>query len=162
MIALRTPSLARTGAVLALVVLGGCNSSWLPWNGDEKKLEPKLNASQTPVEEVYNHGVDALNQKRYATATEQFDLVEQDYPYSSWAVNAQLMSGYSLYLQNRYTDAIGTLDRFIQLHPAHRDVAYAYYLRALCYYEQIPDIQRDQKSTQLAMTALQEVVNRFP
>ena len=56
--------------------------------------------------------------------------VEQNYPYSTWAVNAQLMSGYSLYLQNKYTDAIGTLDRFIQLHPAHRDVAYAYYLRA--------------------------------
>jgi len=72
------------------------------------------------------------------------------------------MSGYSLYLENHYTDAIGTLDRFIQLHPAHRDIAYAYYLRALCYYEQVPDIQRDQKSTQLAMAALQEVVNRFP
>ena len=55
-----------------------------------------------------------------------------------------------------------TLDRFIQLHPAHRDVAYAYYLRALCYYEQIADIQRDQKGTQQAMDALQEVVNRFP
>ena len=72
------------------------------------------------------------------------------------------MQGYTQYLQNHYTEAIGTLDRFIQLHPAHRDVAYAYYLRALCYYEQIADIQRDQKGTQLAMTALQEVVNRFP
>jgi outer membrane protein assembly factor BamD len=162
MTAFRNPSSARAGAVLALVLLGGCSSSWLPWNGDEKKLEPKVDVSQTPVEELYNNGVDALNQQRYATANEQFDLVEQNYPYSSWAVNAQLMGGYSLYLQNRYTDAIGTLDRFIQLHPAHRDVAYAYYLRALCYYEQVADIQRDQKSTQLAMAALQEVVNRFP
>ena len=50
------------------------------------------------------------------------------------------MQGYTQYLQNHYTDAIGTLDQFIQLHPAHRDVAYAYYLRALCYYEQIADI----------------------
>jgi outer membrane protein assembly factor BamD len=58
--------------------------------------------------------------------------------------------------------AIGTLDRFIQLHPAHRDVAYAYYLRALCYYEQIADIQRDQRGTEQAANALQEVVNRFP
>jgi outer membrane protein assembly factor BamD len=65
-------------------------------------------------------------------------------------------------LQNKYTDAIGTLDRFIQLHPAHRDIAYAYYLRALCYYEQIADIERDQKGTEQAMNALQEVVNRFP
>jgi outer membrane protein assembly factor BamD len=72
------------------------------------------------------------------------------------------MSGYSLYLQNKYTEAIGTLERFIQLHPAHRDIGYAYYLRALCYYEQIADIERDQKGTEQAMNALREVVNRFP
>jgi outer membrane protein assembly factor BamD len=72
------------------------------------------------------------------------------------------MQGYTQYQQNHYTDAIGTLDRFIQLHPAHRDIAYVYYLRGLCYYEQIADIQRDQKLTDQAMAALQEVVNRFP
>ncbi len=72
------------------------------------------------------------------------------------------MHGYSEYLQNHYSEAIPVLDRFIQLHPTNRDIAYAYYLRALSYYEQIADIQRDQKGTQQAMTALQEVSNRFP
>jgi len=115
-----------------------------------------------PVEELYNNGVDALNARRFSTAGDQFASVEANYPYSSWAVNAQLMSGYSLYLQNKYTESIGTLDRFIQLHPAHRDIAYAYYLRALCYYEQIADIQRDQRGTDQAMNALREVVTRFP
>jgi outer membrane protein assembly factor BamD len=115
-----------------------------------------------PVEELYNNGVDALNARRFSTADDQFNAVQQNYPYSSWAVNAQLMSGYSEYLQNKYTDAIGTLDRFIQLHPVHRDIAYAYYLRALCYYEQIADIERDQKGTEQAMNALREVVTRFP
>src|SRR6195952_3294120 len=115
-----------------------------------------------PVEELYNNGVDALNGRRFASADDQFNSVQQNYPYSTWAVNAQLMSGYSLYLQNKYTESIGTLDRFIQLHPAHRDIGYAYYLRALCYYEQIADIERDQKGTEQAMNALREVVNRFP
>jgi outer membrane protein assembly factor BamD len=115
-----------------------------------------------PVEGLYNNGVDALNDRRFTTASDQFNAVEQNYPYSSWAVNAQLMSGYSLYLQNKYTESIGVLDRFIQLHPAHRDIAYAYYLRSLCYYEQIADIQRDQKGTEQAMNALREVVTRFP
>jgi len=115
-----------------------------------------------PVEVLYNNGVDALNARRFATAGDQFAAVEQNYPYSTWAVNAQLMQAYSLYLQNRYTDALGVIDRFIQLHPAHRDIAYAYYLRALSYYEQIADIQRDQRGTEQAMNALQEVVNRFP
>lgn len=115
-----------------------------------------------PVEQLYNNGVDALNARRFGSADSQFGAVEQNYPYSPWAVNAQLMSGYSQYLQNKYTDAIGTLDRFIQLHPAHRDIAYAYYLRALCYYEQISDISRDQKGTEQAMNALQDVINRYP
>jgi len=124
--------------------------------------EEAKNLPVGPVEQLYNNGVDALNARRYSTASEQFAAVEQNYPYSSWAVNAQLMSGYTSYLQNKYTDALATLDRFIQLHPAHRDIAYAYYLRALCYYEQIADIQRDQRGTEEAMNALQDVVNRFP
>jgi len=138
---------------MLLPLLSGCGAS----SDDTAKA-----ATVGPVEELYNNGVDALNARRFSTAGDQFAAVEQNYPYSTWAVNAQLMSGYSLYLQNKYTDAIGTLDRFIQLHPAHRDVAYAYYLRALCYYEQIADIARDQKGTEQAMNALREVVTRFP
>ena len=138
---------------LCLPLLAGCGSK------DENANADKPVA---PVEDLYNNGIDALNAQRYDSANDQFNLVEQNYPYSTWAVNAQLMQGYTQYLQNKYTDAIGTLDRFIQLHPTHRDVAYAYYLRALCYYEQIADISRDQRGTRLAMNALQDVVNRFP
>ena len=152
------------GATLAgLLALGGC--SWMnPWSGkpDELDAVKKEDPAALPVEELYNRGVDALNLQNYGVAVTQFDLVEQNYPYSTWAVNAQLMQGYAEYLRNHYTDAISVLDRFIQLHPSHRDIAYAYYLRALCYYEQIADIRRDQKGTQEAMGALQEVVNRFP
>jgi outer membrane protein assembly factor BamD len=127
-------------------------------DSDVKVADPSL----VPVETYYNNGVDALNAKRYKVAATQFDNVEQYYPYSSWSTNAQLMHGYVDYLQDDYTAAIAVLDRFIQLHPANRDIAYAYYLRALSYYEQIADISRDQKGTQEAMAALQEVVNRFP
>ncbi len=141
------------GLAAFLPFLSGCGAS------SENDTKPAPVAS---VEELYNNGVDALNARRFATADDQFNAVEQNYPYSSWAVNAQLMSGYSAYLQNKYTESIGTLDRFIQLHPAHRDIAYAYYLRSLCYYEQIADIERDQRGTEQAMNALREVVNRFP
>ena len=147
---------SRRFLLVVLPLLAGCGG------GSKDEDSCNANAPVAPVEDLYNNGVDALNAHRFASATDQFNLVEQNYPYSTWAVNAQLMQGYTQYLQNHYTDAIGTLDRFIQLHPAHRDVAYAYYLRALCYYEQIADIQRDQRGTELAMNALQEVVNRFP
>lgn len=150
--------------LLALVLLQGCETlnSITPWNGKAEDLKAKADPGAKTVEELYNNGVDALNSKRYATAVSQFDAVEQNYPYSSWAVNAQLMHGYAEYLQNHYTEAIGSLDRYIQLHPTSTNASYAYYLRALSFYEQIADIQRDQKGTEQAMTALQDVVNRFP
>jgi outer membrane protein assembly factor BamD len=137
---------------LAIPLLSGCGGS-----DKDKPTGPT-----PPVEVLYNNGLDALNSHRYSAANDQFNTLEQNYPFASWAVNAQIMQAYSQYLQNKYGDAIGTLDRFIQLHPAHRDIAYIYYLRALCYYEQIADIERDQKGTEQAMAALQEVVTRFP
>jgi outer membrane protein assembly factor BamD len=165
------PRIAQTMTCLALAgLLGGCQtlSGIVPWNGKAEDVASKQRDRQdqdpanTPVETLYNNGVDALNEQRYALAVRQFDNVEQYYPYSSWSTNAQLMHGYAEYLQNHYTDAIPVLDRFIQLHPTNRDIAYAYYLRALCYYEQIADISRDQHGTEQAMTALGEVANRFP
>jgi len=149
-----TQSAFRFVLVALLPLLAGC--------GGSKDEDPQASSTVAPVEDLYNNGIDALNAQRYETATDQFNLVEQNYPYSTWAVKAQLMQGYTQYLRNNYTDAIAQLDRFIQLHPSHRDIAYAYYLRALCYYEQIADIQRDQRGTQNAMDAMQEVVNRFP
>ena len=141
-------------ALVALLLLGGC-SIFAP-------SKPAENPGSLPVETLYNRGADALSARDFAAAAKQFDYVNQYYPYSPWAANAQLMEGYAQYLQQHYTEGIGTLDNFIQLHPSSRDIAYAYYLRALCYYEQIEDIQRDQKGTQEAMAALQEVVSRFP
>jgi outer membrane protein assembly factor BamD len=88
--------------------------------------------------------------------------VERQHPYSVWATKAQLMAAYSSYEDNEYDDAIIALDRFIQLHPGNRDIAYAYYLKGLSYYEQIADVRRDQEITRLAMTSLREVANRFP
>jgi len=138
---------------LLLPLLAACGSS----DDDKADSGPVL-----PVETYYNNGIDALNAKRYDSAISQFNKVEQNYPFSSWAPSAELMAAYGLYLQNHYAESLTALGRYIQLHPASRDIAYAYYLRALCYYEQIVDISRDQKGTQDAMAALQEVVNRFP
>jgi outer membrane protein assembly factor BamD len=146
-------------AVLLLTVLpllAGCGGG-----SKDDDRSPTI-GSVAPVEDLYNNGIDALNAQRYESATDQFSLVEQNYPYSSWAVNAQLMQGYTQYLRNRYTEAIGQLDRFIQLHPTHRDVAYAYYLRALSYYEQIADIQYEsQHLYEAALGRFQRVVDDY-
>jgi len=154
--------LAILPLLLAPLMLGGCESLNF-WDGKDSNLRPSgASYADMSPEEVYAAGLDALRAERYAQAVELFDAVERDHPYSTWATNARLMSGYAEYSRNRYTEALGQLDRFIQLHPAHRDIAYAYYLRALCYYEQIADAERDQSGTETAMAALQDVVNRFP
>jgi outer membrane protein assembly factor BamD len=126
------------------------------------KKEEKDVYVERPVDQLYNEGVDALMQGRYVTAAKAFDDVERQHPYSAWATKAQLMAAYANYQNNKYDDAIVALDRFIQLNPSSRDVAYAYYLKALSYYEQITDVQRDARMTELALKSLDEVVRRFP
>ena len=95
-------------------------------------------------------------------AARLFDEVERQHPYSQWATRAQLMAAYAHYQALAYDDAIIALDRFIQLHPGSDDIAYAYYMKGLCYYEQITDVGRDQRITQQALDALGEVTRRFP
>jgi outer membrane protein assembly factor BamD len=117
---------------------------------------------ERPVEELYNQGMNTLRAGEYKEAARLFDEVERQHPYSVWASKSQLMAAYSHYQDNAYDDTIAALDRFIQLHPGNRDVSYAYYLKALSYYEQISDIKRDQKMTGLALQSLEELKRRFP
>ncbi len=114
------------------------------------------------VERLYNFGVDALQREDYKNAVISFDEVERQHPYSVWATKAQLMSAFASYKRDDYDEAIVGLDRFIELHPGNSDVAYAYYLKGLSYYEQISDVGRDQKMTELALQALRDVTRRHP
>ena len=143
-------ALLRALALALPLALSACG-------GDE---EPEY--VERPPEELYSDAFDAMQAEEYVTAARLFDEVERQHPYSSWATQAQLMAAYAYYQQNAYDDAIIALDRFIELHPSHRNVAYAYYLKGLSYYEQISDVERDQRNTQLALDALVEVVRRFP
>jgi outer membrane protein assembly factor BamD len=143
--------ISRLGAVLGVVLLASAC-------GDSKKDV----YVERPVEELYNQAMDKFNDSNYRGATTDFDEVDRQHPYSVWATKAQLMSAYSLYQSQKYDEAVVALDRFIQLHPGNRDAAYAYYLKSLCYYIQITDVGRDQKMTEQALKALDEVVRRFP
>jgi outer membrane protein assembly factor BamD len=140
---------ARLLAVLLLVVLAACSETKEPY-------------VERPVDKLYNDAVNAMEAENYKDAARLFDEVERQHPYSVWATKAQLMAAYSHYQDSRYDDAIAALNRFLQLHPSNRDAPYAHYLLALCYYEQISDVTRDQKMTQLAVKQLREIINRYP
>lgn len=140
-------------ALAATLVAAGCSTN---------DASDPLISRDRPVEQIYNEAVDAQTAGNSLRAIALYQEVERQHPYSSWATTAKLMAAYNEYRLGRYTEAIGALDRFINLHPAHRDIAYAYYLRAMSYYEQIADVERDQRLTQQALGALQDVANRFP
>lgn len=156
-----TPSQGRAirlrGAVVlcALTILPGCSL----FSGKSQTAQIPRAASP---EQLYNYGIDALHTQRYQLASSEFELLQQNYPYSTYTGNAELMEGYAYYLQSEYASSVQQLERYLQLHPTSPDAAYAFYLRALCYYEQIADVQRDQQGTIEAMDALEEVVTRFP
>ncbi len=147
-----TPRRTRPFAALAVAaaVLAACSGA------DEEVY------TERPVEELYNEAVDQIAVEDFQAASDLFIEVERQHPYSIWATKAQLMGAYSFYARGDYDDAILGLDRFIQLHPGNRDIAYAYYLKGLSYYEQISDVGRDQRNTELALQSLSDVTRRFP
>ena len=117
---------------------------------------------EKPVEELYNAAVDKMESEDWVEAAKRFDEVERQHPYSSWARRAMLMSAFCYYQANKYDQSILAAERFISLHPGNKDVAYAYYLKAISLYEQIVDVGRDQRNTEKALSALNEVTRRFP
>lgn len=119
-------------------------------------------ADNRPVESIYNEAAGALDKKEYDKAATLFEEVERLHPYSQWATQAELMAAFAYYRDGRYDEAVIALDRFIELHPGNKDVDYALYLKALCYYEQISDVARDQALTKEALGALETLVRRFP
>ncbi len=135
-----------------VIAVASCSSS---------KDDPNAQVERS-AEILYNEGADLMDQGDYKEATDSFNEVERQHPYSQWATRAQLMAAYGYYKAQDYDQADLTLDRFIKLHPGHKDVDYAYYLKALCFYEQISDIGRDQAMTKLALENLDILTRRFP
>ena len=152
---------AAPALLAAVLALSGCGvlDAINPFSGSKNRPP---DPSSLSAEQLYNDGVTKLRAHRYDVAVASFEEVQNNYPYSPWATNAQLMEGYANYENDAYSDAVTQLEHFIQLHPTSADTPYAYYLRALCFYQQIADIQRDQRGTVQAMAALGEVVNRYP
>ena len=114
------------------------------------------------VDTLYSAAKDRLDRNQYATSAILFDEVERQHPYSVWARRAQLMSAFSYYMGRDYQKSIESAQRFLSIHPGNKDAPYAYYLIALDYYEQISDVSRDQKITQQALDAMNDIVRRYP
>jgi outer membrane protein assembly factor BamD len=114
------------------------------------------------VASLYTAAQRTQNQGDYEQAAKLFDEVERQHPYSVWARRAQLMSAFNYYLAQKYTDSINSARRFVTIHPGNAEAPYAQYLIAMSYYQQIPDVTRDQSTTQSAADAFGELIRRYP
>ncbi|WP_420140666.1 outer membrane protein assembly factor BamD [Sphingomonas sp.] len=154
--------LTKSGFLLAALALalplGGCASNSLA----KKRGNESNRYVARDVDTLYNAANDQLGKRNYKLAAALFDEVERQHPYSPWARRAQLMSAFCHYLARDYSESIQSAQRFLAIHPGNKDAPYALYLIAVDYYEQIGDVNRDQKISQQALDAMGEVVRRYP
>jgi outer membrane protein assembly factor BamD len=163
-------------ALLLALMVSGCATNALDglWGDDSSStpqstaeaagVSPDLAAAKdnAAVAKLYNEGLDSLKNGENKTAVKKFAEVERQYPYSSLATKAILMQAYAQYRAGKFDDVVIAANRFITLHPGHKDAGYAYYLVALSNYNRINDTKRDQTPTKAALNALEEVSLRYP
>jgi outer membrane protein assembly factor BamD len=141
--------------LLLAASLGGCSSFDL----FGKKELP----ADEPADRLYNEGLYNLNVRKDAKgAAKKFEEVDRQHPYSEWARKSLIMSAYAYYASGEYDECVGAAKRYITLHPGNPDAAYAQYLIGASYYDEIPDITRDQARTERALAALDEVIRKYP
>ena len=139
-------------AAALLLPAAGCARNKL--KGDTEYVARDVNT-------LYSLAKRRLDQGNYVLAAKLFDEVERQHPYSVWARRAQLMSAFSYYMAQSYPEAISSSRRFLTIHPGNKDAAYANYLIAMSYYQQIEDVNRDQKITQQAADSFGELTRRY-
>ena len=130
--------------------------------GGVEKSAQDLPLESYTAEQIYDRGEFEVNRNRYEEAAGFFAEVERLYPYSEWARRALIMTAFAYHSGGMYPESRGAAQRFLDLYPADEDAAYAQYLLALSYYDQIDEIGRDQGLTYQALQALREVIERYP
>ena len=152
------PTISRSAALLAacaaVLPLAACATGG-SGKGDTAYVAHDVNTLYAAAKRTMDSG-------DYERAAKLFDEVERQHPYSVWARRAQLMSAFSYYLAQKYTDAISSAQRFVTIHPGNTEAPYAHYLIAMSYYQQIEDVTRDQAITQQASQAFGELIRRYP
>ena len=114
------------------------------------------------VLKAYEEGIEALEGGDVLYAAKKFNEAETLFPQGKWASKSALMAAYSYYTQDYYGDAIAELKRFIKVYPLHKNLDYAYYLLAICYYEQIVDEKKDLQSIIKAKKNFQFIIKNYP
>ncbi len=134
---------------MLFITLSACSS---------KEKEEQL----TDPDVLYREATGALNKDDYPTAASKFEQLEREHPASELAGRAQVNRAYAKYLDGKYDEAVMIVDEFIKQYPAHQITPYMYYLKGLCYYDQILDVGRDQELSNKTILTFGDLIARFP
>lgn len=131
---------------------------------DKSKVDQVLLEQDVEAEMIlaYKEGMKQLEKGDALYASKKFDEAEILFPQSIWAAKASLMSAYALYSQNYYDDAIFNLERHIKNYPKDKDLVYAHYLIAICYFEQLYDERKDLKPLVKAREKFEHILKKYP
>lgn len=156
--------LSRLVTVAALTLpVAACGSfdSLDPSSWFAEKYSPKV-VPDVPPEKLYDQGLAKLQTRDYSDASKKFSQLEKQDQFTQWQRKALLMTAFSQYKSGSYDDAIGSSQRYISLFTKAPDLDYAYYIEAMSYYNQIPDITRDQERAEKAAKVFAEILQKFP
>ncbi len=164
---LRSNGFATALRVLVILPLGlslaGCASlgSFSLSELWSSKKDDELLPDQ-PADVIYNEALTLLNKKEFAKAAKKFEEVDRQHPYSEWGRKSLLMSAYAYYEGQQHPETVAAARRYLALHPGSPDAAYAQYLAAAALFDEIPNIELDQRRTETALEALNEVIRKYP
>ncbi len=147
-------------SIVAILVAGVSAAALTGCAG--RKPQEHLVYEERPVELLYATGMERLDDKSWTEAVQYFEEVQRQHPYSEWSRRAIVMTIYANYQGGKYEEASAAADQFIHLYPGSELTPYAYYMKAICSFEQIVDVGRDQASTTNAQALLTDVVKRYP
>jgi outer membrane protein assembly factor BamD len=158
---LRVKSGPSTGQIARLIVVGTA----LTLAACSTKSGSTTNEfvdNTEPADKLYNEALANIDAGRSSEAIRKFKEVDKQHPYSTYARKSMVMSAYLSYKQGKYIEAVNHGKRFVALHPGDEEAAYAQFLVGMAYFRQIPDVTRDQATTQKAILAMNEVIERYP
>ncbi|MCF3593586.1 outer membrane protein assembly factor BamD [Rhodobacteraceae bacterium LMO-12] len=145
-----------SAALATTVLLSGCGGTADAVRRGDVPIE------SFTAEQIYERGEYELNRRQSGEAAHYFGEVERLYPYSDWAKRSLIMQAYAFHQDKDYENSRASAQRYIEFYPTDDDAAYAQYLLALSYYDQIDEVGRDQGLTFQALQALRVVIERYP
>ena len=142
--------------IIILILISSCTKK------EQTIQNIKKTSQELEMTMAYNEGYEKLQINDTYNAAQKFLEAELLFPQSSWAPKSALMASYSYYLQNYYSEALSNLNRYLKTYPNDKDISYAYYLIAICYYEMIEDEKRDIEPLLKAKDKFNLIIKDYP